>query len=451
MALVVLWPSWQLWKRMERPRSPYQLSRLHILPLGLAAFATAATSCPPIPNITRLVVENNTIYARSTWEGYFTSTNGLDWQYIWEDELSPSILNELQQEVSLPLTLCLPEDQNICYRITGEEQVEESLDGGYSWDVAWQIPFGRRSFMERKADGGLLGVCGKMLAPGPFDMVLIGGNGSRVLFASGNEGVLIRNEDGTFSRHGVLGAEPTPYAEFNPFLILGECLAALTLSLFILLIASYMGWKLLLDKVKICSESPVIRKRFIWLACGANVITPIIVNLILSLEFGSTTTLLIPILVAAPIITLWNVILRRCFQEGKIRALQKWLLVFVLSASIVGVSLIYALIEETFIGRGYLFIFYPNITILLVTMVSLTWTYVKSVFSLQIGRCMQRISWKAGFLCLIAAWFPFLIWTIGWIPYYELAIALAGISAIAVLLWARNNLRTAPGNGEISQ
>jgi hypothetical protein len=441
MALVVLWPSWQLWKRMERSKSSNRPSKLYYLPLGLAALATAATSCPPIPNITRMVVENNTIYARSTWEGYFTSMNGMDWQYIWEDELSPSILNELQQEVSLPLTLCLPEDQNICYRITGEQQVEESLDGGYSWEVAWQIPFGRRSFMERKADGGLLGVCGKKLAPGPYDMVLIGGNGSRVLFASGNEGVLIRNEDGTFSRHGVLGAEPTPYADLNPTLVLGEVFLVLMLSIFVVLISSYMGWKLLLSKVKLDYGRTDIRKWVLWLAYGANIAIPTIGNLLMDYEFGISYVFVFPTLITLTIISVWHLTLRRCIERGDVSMINNCLNVFLVVAILMGIAPFYSFIRFDRTGSITLWISYPNIIILLVSMISLTWAYFKSTLDLPAVRSMQKKTWDAGILYLPLGWFPFLLWTIGWISWYELAVAAAGFSVIVLLIWTKHRLK----------
>jgi len=450
LAVVVLWPAWLLWKRVELSNTSNRMSRFYFLPLVLAAFATAATQCIQIPNIVRLVVDNNNIYALSPWEKYFTSKDGLNWERIWDDELSPNVVEQLQQDVQLPLTLCLPEDRQVCYKIAGNEQVEESLDGGKTWDVAWKIPVGRRRFMERKAGGGLFGICGKILDPGPYDMVLIGSEGSRVLFASGNEGVLIRNEDGTFSRHNVLGAEPTPYAELDPFLMIEEGLVGLMLSLFMVLISSYMGWNILLNKAKLYSGSIALSKWTIVLACGANLIIPFAGYLLLNDPFGPQYVFLVATLVSISVTALWNLILQRCFKRAKIKTIKTWLFAFVMSAMIMGISPIYSYIKSLLTGIRYWWSFFPNIVILLITMMSLTWTYFKSAFELQISRSMQRTSWKAGFLCLTGAWLPFLLWTIGWIPFYELAIVIACISVIVVLVWERNKLRAAQEIEEIS-
>jgi hypothetical protein len=431
MALVVLWPAWLLWKRLEKSGTPSNIDRLHFLPLGLAALATAATSCPPLPDVYRLVVDNDVVYANVGYESV-TSIDGVNWEETWGQEIPANVLEELQQQVQLPLTLCLPEDQNICYRITGQEQVEESLDSGQTWGVAWKIPFGRRYFMDRVN----WGPCSHPVDPGPFDMVVIGSQRSRVLFASGSEGVLIRNEDGSFSRHEVLGATPTPYAKFDLFLIPGEILAVFTLSLLVVLLSSFMAWNILLDHAGQDSGSLAISKWSIWLAIGANVLIPAVSYLYLRQTINGMA-LLFGILIVVSIITLWNLTLRRCFEE-EAKSLKPWLVLFPVVAVMIGISLVDHLTKGE-IDISWL-VFLLNIFVFLVTMMSLTWAYFKRGYELQVARRMQIISWQAGGLCLILSFLPFALWMIGWIPLYEWAIGIAGVAIILILIGSRNKL-----------
>jgi hypothetical protein len=110
------------------------------------------------------------------------------------------------EPVTLPLTACLADDPLICYRIEGDEKVLESDDGGESWRTAWKVPAGRRLFMERAA------VNKGAVDMGPNDLLITGtGNNHQVFVAMGNEGVLRRDEDGSWERQPVGSAEPTPF------------------------------------------------------------------------------------------------------------------------------------------------------------------------------------------------------------------------------------------------
>jgi hypothetical protein len=203
-----------------------------------------------------------------------------------------------------------------------------------------------------------------------------------------------------------------------------------------------MGWHLLLDHDRLEAGTSAISKWSLWLAIGVNVVVLSASYLYLNHETNLTLALLFAILVVVPIITLWNLILRRCFEEGKVKRLKSWLILFLIAAMMMAMSPVYSFIKNELPGSGFLWIFFPNIFILLTTLISLTWSYFKRSFEQRMSRRMQIISWQAGGLSLVISYLPFLLWTTGWIPLHEFAIGIAGIAVILVLIWASKKIRT---------
>lgn len=76
--------------------------------------------------------------------------------------------------------------------MSGDEIVEQSLDGGATWSISWEIPAGRREVMDRLARIPM--ACGsvpKTIWLGPFDVIILGnGDSPSAVVAMGNEGVL---------------------------------------------------------------------------------------------------------------------------------------------------------------------------------------------------------------------------------------------------------------------
>ncbi len=222
IALVVLIPAWWVWNQPELKIFDSRPRLAQWLVLTLAAFASIATSPAPLPpSVTRLMVSNGTLYAGLEFQEYGALTGtarsddaGKTWRFI---ETVPS----LEQRMPLPVVACDPQAAQICYR-TGEQQVEQSDDAGRTWHVAWSVPPGRRDYMERveSAVGGLFGLS-KQIEMGPYDLTFVEQNEQSILVvAMGNEGILRHTSDGTWERAAVLNAAPTPFATTNIFVAL---------------------------------------------------------------------------------------------------------------------------------------------------------------------------------------------------------------------------------------
>jgi hypothetical protein len=209
IALMVLWPSWLHWRRIERSSYHHPPGKAAYAILGLASLATIATSCPQPTRITRLVPYQGVVY--SSWYGYveMSEDGGQHWKSADTETLPSEILDSLDQHAELPVVDCTPENNQLCYRVAGEEVVEGSDDGGKTWHVVWSVPPGRRKFMEHLNNVSL---CKETPILGPFDMVVLGyGDSHSVVVAMGNQGVLIRSREGDWERIEVLDAEPTPF------------------------------------------------------------------------------------------------------------------------------------------------------------------------------------------------------------------------------------------------
>ncbi len=210
IALVVLWPAWRLWIHLERAPSHKPPGKAAYVALGLASLATLATSCPPPSSVTRLTVVNQNLYARIS--DYETAQSN-DGGRTWTGSATPpeQIAKQMLQPASLPLTVCAPESLQTCYRVTGSEQVEGSQDGGQTWQVVWQVPSGRRKFMEAYLNKPPV-VCKNEFSPVPYDLALLPQNGKHTLVvAMGTEGILVRTPEGDWQRRSVMYADPTPY------------------------------------------------------------------------------------------------------------------------------------------------------------------------------------------------------------------------------------------------
>jgi hypothetical protein len=246
IALSILWPAWRLWLHVERPLPSKFPERLAHTSLIVAAIASIASICAPYPTVERLVVDGHIVYTQSISNYHSTSEDGMTWEQYPNTQLPDYIQQAFQEEVQLPLILCMPDDQQSCYRISGEEIVEETIDGGETWDIVWQVPFGRRHFIDRLAESSIF-TCGKDIDLGPYDMVLLEVDGTqRLIIAMGNEGVLVRSEEGEFSRHRIGQARPTPYAKLSIEPIFNETLILSLISLITLLGFSFDAWNKLL-------------------------------------------------------------------------------------------------------------------------------------------------------------------------------------------------------------
>ena len=276
IALFSLLPAGWLWLRLEHHPSPRPPGRLAYLALGLAAFATLATSPSILISYDRLlevpgglVMGNgpglrNQGYKNQVGGLFAFSADGL----VWQDYPNPS--PELQEagikDPILPKQVCLPSRPLECYRITGQPQVERSLDGDLTWKIDWQFPLERRSYMSHRY----------LVTPPPMNInpldiaVLELPDGPRVVVAMGDQGALVRLADGSWKRIPVLSADPTPLKAENilqPFsdLLMEEIILVIVLMLGVLIL-SVLSWVMVLRSEQSRSHRGwVLRPLLLWL------------------------------------------------------------------------------------------------------------------------------------------------------------------------------------------
>jgi hypothetical protein len=241
--------------KAEAHNSPPPIGRSLVV-VGLASLAVLATApCPPEQPVTHLVLTETGVYALATaWQpvsNAFVSTDaGRSWEYVEAESLPADVLAAAEQPPQLPKTVCVPGQDQICYRIAGEEKLEVSADRGRTWEIAWSMPAARRAYMARVASGyGQLLACGKDLDLRANDLVVVGtGEDHTAIVALGNEGVLRGSyASAQWGREGVGWAEPTPvHGElgdlFPPMIIQGETLLALIAAVTVFSLLSIVTW-----------------------------------------------------------------------------------------------------------------------------------------------------------------------------------------------------------------
>ncbi|MFN3491103.1 MAG: hypothetical protein ACK40V_02690 [Anaerolineales bacterium] len=182
--------AWKLREIIENETNP-KISKLSYVVLGIASLATIATSPPIVPIIYNLTVHEKIVYAEFnnsygiSEEGYYfySTDGGKTWQEV-DFELPSEVTEQTGKYSELPFTLCLPDNENVCYQ-TGTETILESQDGGNTWNTSWEFPLGRRYFFERASY--------HYSYLGPYDITQVELEGMQIiLVAMGSEGVLVK-------------------------------------------------------------------------------------------------------------------------------------------------------------------------------------------------------------------------------------------------------------------
>ena len=241
-----------------------------------------ATSPPaPIPRIDRLIQVEGNLYASDTdysYGGFIARgrEGGVLWEFIWDESVSEQVQRALDEEVAMPIIVCNPLDEQTCYRITGQEEIEVSSDGGQTWEIAWRVPPGRRAFLDYSAGD-------KQVDLGPYDMLFFEQQGtSCLLVAMGNEGVMRRcMPDGPWERYAVYEARPTSFFEEDVvdalFIMRRKVNIWIGITLLILVFSCSVGWRSIVGRVKMDKEKG---------DSGRWVLSPVIVTTILGALSG---------------------------------------------------------------------------------------------------------------------------------------------------------------------
>jgi hypothetical protein len=201
IALGMLLPAWQLRTIAEKQENA-KIGKLSYFTLCAASIATLATSpAAPPPEVRQLIAYENTIYTSFYYDGVFYSKDGGHTWVKTDFALPPQVTSKLDQFPELPVTLCLPDDPSVCYR-TGQESIMVSLDAGRTWSISWNIPQGRRRYME---------LYSYQLDLGPYDLAVLELDGRHVIVAAmGTEGVLVKTDDAAWQSYSVGYAGPMP-------------------------------------------------------------------------------------------------------------------------------------------------------------------------------------------------------------------------------------------------
>lgn len=255
MALVALWPAWRLWRQEVARDNRDKPLRAGLLAFALAALASVATSPPYQELVVHLVVTDNELYALAKhgpayrledsdeWRLYEGSDDGRTWLQV--APIPEAFTDEMARPLDGEVIAEQPGNPQALYRIDAEERVEYSEDGGNAWRTVWEIPAGRRLFMQRYRSAGLLP--GPPIVAGPYDLAFTPDGSGTLVVAMGTEGVLVRDPSGAWSRHAVGMAGPTPFSTLYPsqwlfLLIFPEGLVLAILTALAALVLSMAGW-----------------------------------------------------------------------------------------------------------------------------------------------------------------------------------------------------------------
>jgi hypothetical protein len=216
IALPMIWLAWRLWIDEEQKPVLQPIGWRAGLVMIVGAFATLATGYIPEPFVGRLSIVNDKIYAVYDDENtgvndelavVVSSDAGRSWQKF--DEPPAEIIEALTLPVQLPVVVCSAADASHCYRITGQEEIEETNNGGTTWTIAWHPWNAREDFQMRKTHRLVLEH--HTLWNIPIDLAILEDSESTVAIASMKyNGVLVKDQTGEWIPYEVLKASPAP-------------------------------------------------------------------------------------------------------------------------------------------------------------------------------------------------------------------------------------------------
>lgn len=225
IALIMLIPAWKLQTQLpvfSNQQIRMKNKKVSYIVLVLGIFASLASSPGPRTSIRSFIFYENIVYADisieySYQEGIesipYSTDGGKTWLEINVEDLPEIVGKVLGKYSRLPKTVCTQSNPDICYR-TDYEKILVSFDNGETWQVSWEIPPGRKKYMQRTYSP--LFNENRDLTLGPYDLLAVNINDEQiVLAAAGEHGILIKIGDSEWERRGLFGATPIPYQAIN--------------------------------------------------------------------------------------------------------------------------------------------------------------------------------------------------------------------------------------------
>ncbi|MET7401531.1 hypothetical protein ABZS66_49425 [Dactylosporangium sp. NPDC005572] len=215
-ALAIAWWTWTRVRTAELPETWTRTVRA-LLVLPAALVAVAATSAPFYPAAGRVdVVDGRAVVG--VYDGYHATNADLADEvrpYSWLSTTDGRTWVEEPAPAQAPsprrTQACVPDTPAHCYRVVpGRMAVEETVDGGRTWRLSWEVSEGRRQFLVRQYDD--LATSGIDLSSAELAVLPVAG-GHLVLVANRRDGVAVRYADGTWQRVGMPSDTGPPRVE----------------------------------------------------------------------------------------------------------------------------------------------------------------------------------------------------------------------------------------------
>ncbi|MEV4248084.1 hypothetical protein AB0J63_32310 [Streptosporangium canum] len=194
-ALPALGAAWLVWRRCRSGHAVRRARTLIIVPVALIA-VTATSQEPPPLSAMSVSVDGDAITVFS-WEKAVSRDGGRTWSVPPAPTSTPA---PAPSPWPSPATrACLPDDPRHCYRVVPPRlAVEESRDGGTSWNTVWEVSEGREKVLRRRNDD-------KYAWPWQGSTAIavqLVPDGHVVVAANGNDGIAVRDARGTWRRLG---------------------------------------------------------------------------------------------------------------------------------------------------------------------------------------------------------------------------------------------------------
>jgi hypothetical protein len=297
IALPMIWLAWRLWVRIETTQLHQPVGKFAYVVIGIGTLAALASSpCPPLRSVQKSVMVGNTNYFQAfnlgTYDSIEVYGDGAVWSYnnqidAWQPitTVPDEVTIALAKPVELPKVVCAPSSPLHCLRIDGEPRVYETMNGGKTWEIAWEEPWWRKGYMERQAREPMR--CGtRVVELRTYDVAsLPTGSHYNFVVALGSRGFLLQETNGAWADDEIFTfRNPSGYAGDAfielVFTLAPENLAALILFALIMVVFPVVKRKQLLGSAHgassvmgtafmVACSVPVVWSLFVLWAYGA--------------------------------------------------------------------------------------------------------------------------------------------------------------------------------------